>query len=117
MAEGEDAQAVGLEAGPYEELLGWDYLFALRWLGDNIVVRPKLMQRLVERVADELLHGSGSARFRRYWQALEERLGELGGSKALEELLPVLTGSINGSSYIIYQCAWETLITGLPPAT
>ncbi len=117
LAEGEDAQALGLQPGPYEELLGWDYLFALRCLGDNIVVRPKLMQRLVERVADELLHGSGSARFRRYWQALEERLGELGGSKALEELLPILTESISGSSYIIYQWAWETVVGVLRPAT
>jgi hypothetical protein len=107
LAEGEDAQALGLLPSPYEELLGWDYLFALRCLGDNIAVRPKVMQQLVERVADELLHGSGSAQFSRYWQALEERLGDLGGSKAIAELLPILTESISGSSDIISRWAWE----------
>ncbi len=117
LAEGEDAQALGLQSSPYEELLGWDYLFALRCLGDNIAVRPKLMQRLVERVADELLHGSGSARFRRYWQALEERLGELGGSNAMAELLPILTERISGSSYMISQWAWEVSAGILRPAT
>jgi hypothetical protein len=107
LAEGEDAKALGLHPGPYEELLGWDYLFALRCLGDNIAVRPKVIQRLVERVADELLNGSGSARFRRYWQALEERLGELGGSSAMAELLPILAERISGSSYFVSSWSWE----------
>ncbi len=101
LAQGVEAQELGLQPSPYEDLLGWDYLFALRCLGDNLAVRPKLMQQLVERVAGELLHGSGSARFRRYWQALEERLGALGGSSAMAELLPILTERISGSSYVV----------------
>lgn len=44
LAEGEEAKELGFKPSPYEELLGRDYLFALRCLGDNIPVRPKLMK-------------------------------------------------------------------------
>lgn len=74
LAEGEDAQVLGIVPSKYEEWLGRDFLFALRCLEDDIPVKPKLRQRLMERLVDELLHESGPAKFERYRKALEERL-------------------------------------------
>ncbi|MEW5985856.1 MAG: HEAT repeat domain-containing protein [Chloroflexota bacterium] len=80
LAEGEKAQRLGFTPSPYEDLLGRDYLFALRCLGDHVPAAPPLSRRLVDRLADELLHRSGPARFTRYRQALDELLSYLGGS-------------------------------------
>ncbi len=74
LAEGEEAQMLELAPSKYEEWLGRDFLFALCCLGDDIPVRPRLRQQLMERLVEELLHESGPARFERYRKALEERL-------------------------------------------
>ena len=95
LAEGEEASELGFTPSPYENLLGRDYLFALRCLGDNIPVRPKLMKRLIERSADECLHDSGSARFQSYKKALRERLAYLRGSAGANVLLPLLLTALH----------------------
>jgi HEAT repeat protein len=95
LAQGDEAQELGLAPSPYEELLGRDFLFALRCLGDHIPADPRLTRRLSQRLGDELLRQSGSARFRRYRQALGERLAYLKGSDTGDELVPLLVTALS----------------------
>lgn len=74
LAEGEDAQSLGFAPSKYEEWLGRDFLFAVRCLRDDIPMRSKRRQQLMERMVDELLYESGLAMFEQYRKALEERL-------------------------------------------
>lgn len=80
---------------PYEDILGRDYLFLLRCLGDQIPAKPKTVQGAMERLADELLHRSGSGRFTRYRHALEQRLAYLAGSEAATRLASILVEILN----------------------
>ena len=97
MAQGEEAKGPDFIPSPYEDLLGQDYLFALRCLGDNIPVRPRLQKQLVERLAGELLHQTGLARFERYREALHERLSYLGVSEVASVLLSRLITALRDS--------------------
>jgi HEAT repeat protein len=90
LAQGEEARELSFTPSPNEDLLARDYLFALRCLGDNIPVRPRLLKQLIERLADEYLHGNGLARFTRYQKALRERLNYLSGSEGALLLIPLL---------------------------
>ncbi len=94
LAEGEEAIELGFTPSEHEDLLGRDYLFALRCLGDNIPVHAKLLKRLIDRLAHELLHRIGSARFQRYEQVLRERLAYLRGSAGAYILLPLLVTAL-----------------------
>jgi HEAT repeat protein len=94
MAEGEEAEELNFIHSSYEELLGRDFLFALRCLGDNIPVRPSFLQKIVRRLADELLYQTGSSKFLRYRQALDEQLGYLKGSEAGSALATLLIEAI-----------------------
>jgi HEAT repeat protein len=80
LAQGEEAEELNFKPGEYENLLGRDYLFALRCLADQIPTDPQLVNSLINRMVEELLHQSGHAKFRRYHQALEERLASFKGS-------------------------------------
>lgn len=95
LAEGEDAKELGFTPNPYEDLLGRDYLFALRCLGDHIPAHPILVRRLIRRQADEMLYRTGSARFQRYQLALEERLKHLNGSEGASEFIPFLVAALD----------------------
>lgn len=97
LAEGEDAQALGFAPSKCEEWLGRDFLFALRCLGDNITVRPKPLQRLMERLVDELLHESGLAKFERYCKALEEHLVYVRG-RGMTIVVPRLLAALHDTS-------------------
>ncbi len=82
-----------------EGLLGRDYLFALRCLGDvnssdSIPVRPKLLAQLIHQLANELLYRTGPARFLRYRQALEEKLDHLKGSEGAHLLISHLVTAL-----------------------
>ena len=110
LAEGEEAEALGFTHDKYEELLGRDYLFALHCLGDNIPARPKFIQPLVKRLADELLHQTGSARFQRYRQALNKRLEYLKGSEGASLLLPLLVAALDDTNLYVRQRAAESLV-------
>lgn len=81
LAQGEGAEQAGFSPSSYEDLLGRDYLFALRCLIDDIPVRPQLLRKLMARCVDELLHHSGPGRFERYRQILLEKLSALAESK------------------------------------
>jgi len=109
MAEGEEAKELGFTPSPYEELLGRDYLFALRCLGDNIPTRPKFMQQLVKRLADELLYQTGPAKFNRYQQILEERVENLKGNDCAIRLSLHLISSLSSTDPNIRRLAAESL--------
>ncbi len=87
LAQGDEAQDLGFKQSKYEDLLGRDYLFALRCLGDQIAVSDKTMRQLLDRLIGELLYESGLAQYSRYRQALNERLAYLKGSKAATDTL------------------------------
>lgn len=74
LAEGEEARAKGLDLSPFESLLGRDYLFALRCLGDDIPVHDALAKQLTERLLREITQQTGSGRFQKYQEALVEGL-------------------------------------------
>lgn len=99
LAQGEDAKACGFTASPYEDLLGRDYLFALRCLGDDIPTSPALVRKLTDRLVDELLDQIDSARFSRYRQALQERLAYLKGSHEASLLLWELITTLKDDRY------------------
>lgn len=73
LAKGKAAKARGITPSPYEYLLGRDFLFALRCLGDDIPVPPALAEHLIERLYNELAYHTGSGRFTAYQTALAER--------------------------------------------
>jgi NACHT domain/HEAT repeats len=110
LAEGEEAQEQGFTSSPYEDLLCQDYLFSLRCLGDNIPVRPGLLNRLVERLARELLHYTGAAQFRRYRKALEESLNYLEGSKGFSELIQILLPHLGTTDPVVLPRLSMTLV-------
>ncbi len=94
LAEGEEADELGFTPSPYENLLGRDYLFALRCLGDNIPMHFKVQKRLTERLVDELEHWAGPAQFWKYRRALREKLRFLEGSKLTSVLLSYLSADL-----------------------
>lgn len=106
LARGEEAEELGFTPSPYEDILGRDYLFALHCLGDEIPADPILVKQLMQRLADELLHSTGSARFQRYRQALERMLECLRGSSAATELVAALTDGLgNEDTDVRYRAA------------
>lgn len=109
IAEGEEAKELGFTPSPYEELLGRDFLFALRCLGDTIPVRPKLMQSLIKRMADELLYREGPARFERYREVLEERFKYLEGTEEQSILLSLIIKTLDDNNYKVRQNAAASL--------
>src|SRR5262249_46439264 len=71
-----------------EELLGWGFLFALRWLADAIPPDTVTTDGLLGRALDEWFHAETSrCRFSRYRAALKERLSALGPTRAASRLL------------------------------
>jgi hypothetical protein len=84
LAQGEEAATLGFQPSQYEDLLGRDYLFALRCLGDQIPVDVLVMQQLIDRLAEEILHNHGLAQFDRYKQAIGERLAYMPGSSGAD---------------------------------
>ncbi|MGZ3617139.1 MAG: HEAT repeat domain-containing protein, partial [Ktedonobacteraceae bacterium] len=99
LAQGEEAQKMSLCPSAFEEILGWDFLFALRCLGDQLPANSRVVRQLVERLANELLHPTASAKFRRYQQALWDRLDYIKASKTASVLSPLLiTGLSNADS-------------------
>jgi len=109
MAQGEEAKELAFFPSPYENLLGQDYLFALRCLGDNIPARPTLLKQVMERLAGELLHHTAPARFSRFREALNERLSYLGASEVASVLLSRLITALHDSEADVRFYAAESL--------
>lgn len=73
---------------PYDEYLGWDFLFALRCAADGIPLEPELFAELLTRAERELLDwSSGPARFSEYRRDLLERLGALAGTDEVSAIV------------------------------
>ncbi len=109
LARGRDAQFFGFTPSLYEDHLSRDYLFALRCLGDGIPIRPPSIRRLLKRLADELLHLTGSARFWRYRQALYERLEHLSLSESATTLSQLLLDASKIADVEVRRRAAESL--------
>jgi len=97
LAEGEEARAKGLDPSPYESLLGRDYLFALRCLGDGIPVHDALAKQLTERLLREITQQTGPGRFQKYQDALVEGLRNVETSVYASFLLPHLFENIEST--------------------
>lgn len=110
MMEGEEARNLGFTPSQYEELLGRDYLFTLRCLGDNIPARSGFVRRLSRRLVDELTRQTGSARFDRYQKALDERFKALQSSEEAPTLLPPLMEALWNADADVYHKALNCLI-------
>lgn len=109
MAEGEEAKEAGFTSSKHEELLGRDFLFTLRCLGDNIYIHPPFRQRLVKRLVGELLYREGPAKFSRYRQALYERLEHLNRCELVRVLLPLLMAEVNSTDFDVSYRVVESL--------
>ena len=109
LAQGDEAQELGFTPSPHEDLLGQDYLFALRCLGDSIPVRPSLLKQLLERMFDELLRHTASARFERYRQALSERLAHLEESEGASFLCSLLVNALHDTNASVRSQAARSL--------
>lgn len=86
LAEGAEAKSFGFEPSEDEDLLGRDFLFALRCLADQINVKPKLVRDLTAQAADEISLHSKRANFEQYNKKLSEATQLLKGSRAADEL-------------------------------
>ncbi|GHO98495.1 NTPase [Reticulibacter mediterranei] len=95
LAEGEDARTLGLRPSEHEKLLGQDFLFSLRCLGDNIPMRPTMIQKLIERLMDELLNQSGRGKFSRYRDELMSKVRYLKNSNVTPILLSRLIAALH----------------------
>jgi HEAT repeats len=109
LAEGEEAKEFTFTPSQYEKLLGRDFLFALRCLGDNIPVRPKVLKKLIKRLAEEVLYQKGSATFSRYRQALNEKLEYLKGSEGALALNPFIIDALHDTDADVRLRAAESL--------
>ncbi|MGA7732286.1 MAG: HEAT repeat domain-containing protein, partial [Chloroflexia bacterium] len=81
LAEGEMAKTFNFAPSEYEDVLGRDFLFALRCLGDSIPMHPKLIERLAERLISETVYEKNLGRLPTYKEKLNERLSLLGGTE------------------------------------
>ena len=73
-----------------EELVGRDFTFALRCLGDEIPVDQPLARELLTRATEELLHHEGPGRFGVYRDILRDRLRGLAKTPHEDTLAAVL---------------------------
>ena len=97
LAEGEEARAGRLDPSLYEPLLGQDYLFALRCLGDDVPVHPARAKQLIARLLRELTQQTGSGRYQKYQEALAKGLGYVETSTYASFLFPHLFENIEGT--------------------
>ncbi|HEX6288034.1 MAG TPA: HEAT repeat domain-containing protein [Herpetosiphonaceae bacterium] len=87
LAQGDDAKDHGFTPSAYEHILGRDFLFALRCLGDDISVDPRLTGPLIERFVDELVQQRSSGQYTHYRNMLRERLDILKDTKVTPLLI------------------------------
>ncbi len=78
----------------HEDLLGWDFLFALRTLADDIPLDTTIIDTLLTNAVHEYLNTDSRCRFTRYRTALQERLRDLGGTRAARRLALVIAATV-----------------------
>lgn len=100
LAQGVDAKELGIKPSLYEDILGRDYLFALRCLGDMIPVDQQIIESLIKRLVDELLLQQALGRFQKHRELLNNRLDSIVGTDAAVCLtryaLPALNNEDHG---------------------
>ena len=98
LAQGEEAQELGFTPSEYEDILGRDFLFALRCLGDQIPAAPGIIKELIERLERELIYRERAGRFKRYQENLLRRLASLRGGDAESLIVRRLLDDLRKSS-------------------
>jgi HEAT repeat protein len=101
LAEGEEARANALAPAAYESLLGRDYFFALRCMGDDIPIDATRAEQFIERLICEITQQAGSGRFQKYQEALSESLKYVETSTYASMMLPHLIKNRKGHDYSI----------------
>jgi HEAT repeat protein len=101
LAEGEEARANALDPAVYESLLGRDYFFALRCMGDDIPIHVTRAEQLIERLIREITQQAGSGRFQKYQEALSESLKYVETSTYVSIMLPYLLNNVESPDYSI----------------
>jgi hypothetical protein len=87
---GPEADRLDLSPSAYEDLLGRDFLFALRALADDVPTAPQLVDELLGRVLDEALDRAGRGRFWPYRPLLLDRVEALKSVPAGRRLVALL---------------------------
>jgi HEAT repeat protein len=98
LAQGEEAADLGFRPSAYEELLGRDYFFALRCLGDRIPVRPQTLMQLVSRVRQEVINPTRVVTFERHQNVLTERVKGLADSIVAQTLFDLLLPALDDTN-------------------
>jgi HEAT repeat protein len=81
--------AIG-SSSPYEDILGQDFLFALRVLADDVPLDTVTIDRLLRQAVAEWFDETSRCRFSRYHSDLRERLAGLGGTRAAKRLAAIM---------------------------
>jgi hypothetical protein len=110
LAANEEAQELGFTPSRHEEILGRDYLFALRCLGDLIPVHVQSLDRLMHRLATELTGQSPLIRFQRYIEVIGKRSDQLSDSPAGIVLVKYLTAALTHEDWGVRIMAVEVLV-------
>ncbi|MEM7535260.1 MAG: HEAT repeat domain-containing protein, partial [Chloroflexota bacterium] len=108
-ARGEEAEELGFEPSPYENLLARDYFFLLRCLGDQIPAGPYLMDEIAERVVKERLYDHDLTCFHAYHNELEQRLRYLKGSNTATVIASRLTVALKDNSDMVRVSAAQSI--------
>ncbi|MGW3996017.1 NACHT domain-containing protein, partial [Amycolatopsis sp. NPDC004772] len=119
------AQAIypGLEPSPYEDLLGRDFLFALRILADDTPVSTVTIDEIIDLAINERLDPEHSrCRFTRYRVALEQQLTAMTGTRAAKRYLIAVNkraNSLTPETVLpwIALASIAAILGDLPPAT
>jgi HEAT repeat protein len=77
-------------SSPYEDILGQDFLFALRVLADDIPLDTVTIDGLLRQAVDEWFNQTSRCRFSQYRFNLRERLTGLGATRAAKRLAAIM---------------------------
>ncbi|MCD5312330.1 NACHT domain-containing protein [Kineosporia babensis] len=89
---------------PHEELLGRDFLFALRCLADEIPVDRPLAEKLLGQAAEELMHCQGRAQYSGYRASVLAVLSSMQSASYREVLAGRFLQAVPGGSE--QRCRW-----------
>jgi hypothetical protein len=98
LARGVEGEPAPFPPSPYEELLGRDFRFALRCLGDQIPIAGSLARELTARLVNEVVNRPGSARFIEYWRELADCAISLHGADAWSYLVDLLADRLTSAN-------------------
>lgn len=103
------AQGGGFAPSPYEDVLGRDFLFALRCVGDGILPSPAVQQQLAARAADEVLYGRGLGSYDAYWQRAFDLFALLKDTPLQSMLVQQSLRALSNEDSWVRYCAVDSL--------